>query len=204
MKPTKPRYKKTGWKAMSTLSCRSGFGPVPSAGTAPTTCANGFAGPAMRAKKKMATHSPTRLDQATSGSDARLRNTWVMTARYPARMSAQSRIEPWSADHMPVIEYNSGVSRLLFAATKAIEKSWRKSARSIATVASDRAGEDPEGEGARVAVQRRAGRVTRPRPIVTTPDTAASRPSATPTSPRAAFIVVDPFSPFTRFGCAAM
>ena len=36
---------------------------------------------------------------------------------------------------MPVIEYKSGVSRLLLAATKAIEKSWSKSARSIATVA---------------------------------------------------------------------
>ena len=79
--PTKPRYKKTGWKAMSGLSCKSGFGPAPSAGTWPTTAANGFAGPAMRPKKKTATQSPIRVAQATSGSEARLRNRCAMAAR---------------------------------------------------------------------------------------------------------------------------
>ena len=58
-----------------------------------------------------------------------------MAAMYPARMSPHSRIEPASADHMPVIVYSSGVVRLLFAATKAIEKSWVINARSMATVA---------------------------------------------------------------------
>ena len=135
VKPTKPRYKKTGWKAMRGLSCKSGFGPAPSAGTWPITWANGFAGPAMRAKKKTATHRPIRLDQATIRSDARLRNACVIAARYPDRISAQSRIEPCRADHMPVTEYSKGVSRLLLAATNAIEKSWSKSARSMAIVA---------------------------------------------------------------------
>ncbi len=141
----------------------------------------------MRAKKKTATHSPIRLDHATSGSDARLRKTWVMAARYPARMSAQSRIEPWRADHIPVIEYRIGVSRLLFAATKAIEKSWTRSARSIATV--DRTA-PANTQRANVLARRYndARPVAKPTPIVTTPDTAASRPRATPTNPRAAFI----------------
>ena len=59
-------------------------------------------------------------------------------------MSDQSRIEPCRADHMPVIEYRSGVSRLLLAATKASEKSWVKSARSMREGRQDGARKDPE------------------------------------------------------------
>src|ERR1035441_505553 len=194
VRPTKPRYSKTGWKAISGLSCRSGFGREPSTGTRPMTCANGFAGPAMRAKKKTATQSPIRLDHATSGSDARLRNTWVTAARYPARMSAQSRIEPWRADHMPVMEYSAGVSRLLLAATKAIEKSWFKSARSMPMVART-APASTQRANVRAWRNNDCRPVASPTPIVTTPATAASRPSATPTSQGRARIVDMVFVP---------
>jgi len=43
----------------------------------------------------------------------------------PGEDQGQSRIEPWRATTC-VMEYSVGVSRLLFAATKAIEKSWSK------------------------------------------------------------------------------
>src|SRR5271154_4783675 len=59
VKPTKPRYKKTGWTATKTLSCNSAFGPAPSTGIGPTVAAKGSAGPSISAKKNTAIARPT-------------------------------------------------------------------------------------------------------------------------------------------------
>ena len=51
-------------------------------------------------------------------------------------MSPHSRMDPARADHIPVMEYKSGVTVLLFSATKTRVKSWVTSACSIAPAAS--------------------------------------------------------------------
>ena len=53
-------------------------------------------------------------------------------SRPPRGSRPHNRIEPASADHIPVMEYSSGVTVLLFSATNTSVKSWVTSACSMA------------------------------------------------------------------------
>ena len=77
------------------------------------------------------------------------------------RMRPQRRIDPASADHIPVIEYSSGVTVLLFWATNTSVKSCVTSACSMAPVAR-RAPTSMTGASSRAsAAVRSAGRALR-------------------------------------------
>ena len=118
-------------------------------------------------------------------------------------MSDQSRIEPCSADHMPVIEYSSGVSLLLLSATNAIEKSCVSSARSMPKVARTA---PPSTQRVNVrAWPNSDGRpVASPTPMVTTPDDRRDQAERDPDQPKVGIHLVVPLRALTRFGCAAM
>ena len=90
--------------ATSGLSCRRALGPAPCSGAVPETVVNGLAGPAIRPKKNADTTYITRVAHRITGSAVcrRYRQTRMPVNR--ARANPHSRMEPASADHMPVIE----------------------------------------------------------------------------------------------------
>jgi len=71
----------------------------------------------MSPKKNAETAWSTTSAQPTTGSAARWRNRHATAAVKSAKTRPQSSIEPASADHSPVMEYSTGVNRLLLSAT---------------------------------------------------------------------------------------
>src|SRR5581483_9427778 len=102
--------------ATSGLSWSSEFGPRPE--VTPWVVTNGLAGPSMRQKKKADTMKSTRMAQRMTGSGACDRKRQLKMVVKTESASPHSRIDPARADHNPVMEYSSGVTVLLFCATK--------------------------------------------------------------------------------------
>ena len=158
------------------------------AGPGRSTCANGFAGPAMRAKKKTATQSPIEARPSherigrplaehvghrgqVPGEDERPEQDRALERRPHAGDGVQDR------RLTAVVRRHESDREVVDQAAPA---PWRWSHRT-APASTQRA-------NVRACRNSACRPVARPTPIVTTPDTAASRPSATPISPRAAFI----------------
>ena len=118
-------------------------------------------------------------------------------------MSAQSRIEPCRADHMPVIEYKRGVTRLLFAGHERRGEVVHHERPFHRDSGQHRPGEHPEAKVRARPEQRRAPG-QRPTAIVTTPDTRREQAEGDPDQSQGSVHLVVPFRAFTRFGWAAM
>ena len=114
------------------------------------------------------------------------------------RTSPHSRIDPASADHIPVMEYSRGVTELLFSATNASAKSWVTSACSMAPTArraptsmTGASSLPSPGDRAR-AVVAAPRRVTSPTRSTIAPAMLATKASQTPIVPRWASTISRP------------
>ena len=95
----------------------------------------GLAGPSTSRKKKRHTTNITSSAVPTSGSLKRLRKRRATCTVKPARMSAHSRIDPSSADHIVATLKIGGVRVEPLSCTKLTEKSRVMSARCMAITA---------------------------------------------------------------------